>query len=554
MEKVEAIFHYKETKMIIQAKLGDSFQTVLDKFIQKSSIPADSVHYEANGKPIEPQKTVKSYIKGSNEQGKKIEIHILVHDVIDIDKENKTPVIIQSKNIICPKCKELCLFKIENCHIKLFNCIQNHETKDIKFSDFNKTQEINISKIDCDGSICEKMNKGHTYDYLFYFCLTCKQNLCPLCSGAHDKKHNQINYDMKNYICQKHNNNFIKFCKKCNSNICFGCNTEHNKHEIIDFKNINLEQTKKRLVEMDEEIQKLKSNVENIIDRLKEFMKTINIYYKINKNILENYDIDNKIWNYHVLENIYEIINNDEIYTRIKSINKINNYNMLGQIREIFDLDFEMKNGKSFKNKEEQLNQIVMVHYIPNIKNSKKIRIFGQNFVKKNNSNCYLKVNGEINQLSEYLELNNREEETLVIKLLETIPINNMSYLFYECETLKYIRFKWNTDKVTDISLMFCKCTSLIFIEGISHWSTENITNMSYLFSSCKSLKTLPDISKWNVQNVTDMNYMFNDCRSLESFPDISKWKINKSLDKEGIFDGVDKKIIPKKFKGCLIF
>ena len=554
MEEVEVVFGLNPS-ITIQAKSSDSFQSVIDKFIQKASIPPDSVYYMTNTKIIEPQNTVESYMSEPNKKDRKIPITIIQKEKFDI-----TPVIVLSKNIICPECKEICLFKIENCHIKLFNCINNHETKGIKFSDFNKTQEIDISKIVCGNNNINKEhknNKGHSSNYQFYFCLTCKQNLCLLCKSIHDKKHAQIDYDMKNYICQKHNDNFIKFCKKCNSNICFACNTEHDKHEIIEFKKVNLEQTKKRSVELEEEIKTLENNVEKIINRLKDFVKTINIYYKINKNILENYDINNKKRNYQVFENINEIINNDEIYKRLKNINR--NSNIIGKIREIFDLDFEMNkanidNEVVFKNKEEKLNHIVMVHYIHNLRNSKKIRIFGQNFVEKNKYNCYLKVNGEIKQLCEYLEINNSEKDTLEIKLLETIRINNMSYLFYECETLKYIKFKWNTEAITDISLMFCKCTSLMTIEGISHWNTSNITNMSYLFSSCKSLKNLPDISNWNVQNVIDMNYMFNDCRSLESFPDLSKWKINKTLVKEGMFDGVDKKIIPKKFKSCLIF
>ena len=47
---------------------------------------------------------------------------------------------------------------------------------------------------------------------------------------------------------------------------------------------------------------------------------------------------------------------------------------------------------------------------------------------------------------------------------------------------------------------------------------------------------------------------MFKDCKSLKYIPDISVWKINKNLDKEEMFRGVDKKIIPKKFKGCIIY
>ena len=38
---------------------------------------------------------------------------------------------------------------------------------------------------------------------------------------------------------------------------------------------------------------------------------------------------------------------------------------------------------------------------------------------------------------------------------------------------------------------------------------------MSYLFYECSSLKSLPDISKWNVNNVTNMSALFKGCSSL---------------------------------------
>ena len=50
------------------------------------------------------------------------------------------------------------------------------------------------------------------------------------------------------------------------------------------------------------------------------------------------------------------------------------------------------------------------------------------------------------------------------------------------------------------------------------------------------------------------MNEMFYNCTSLNSFPDISKWKMNKNLRSELMFNGVNKKIIPKKFKNCIIY
>ena len=46
---------------------------------------------------------------------------------------------------------------------------------------------------------------------------------------------------------------------------------------------------------------------------------------------------------------------------------------------------------------------------------------------------------------------------------------------------------------------------------------------------------------------------MFKNCKSLKWFPDISEWNFNKDCNRDYIFEGVDKKIVPK-FKGCLIY
>ena len=63
--------------------------------------------------------------------------------------------------------------------------------------------------------------------------------------------------------------------------------------------------------------------------------------------------------------------------------------------------------------------------------------------------------------------------------------LNNMSFLFYECELL----------------------TSL---SDISIWNIINVDNMEQMFYNCKSLITLPNISKWNTLNVTNMEKFYN--------------------------------------------
>ena len=74
---------------------------------------------------------------------------------------------------------------------------------------------------------------------------------------------------------------------------------------------------------------------------------------------------------------------------------------------------------------------------------------------------------------------------------------------------------------------------------------------MSDMFYNCSSLSSLPDISKWDTKNITNMSCMFYNCSSLSSLPDISKWELNQELNTYQMFEGVDKNIIPEKFKDC---
>ena len=101
---------------------------------------------------------------------------------------------------------------------------------------------------------------------------------------------------------------------------------------------------------------------------------------------------------------------------------------------------------------------------------------------------------------------------------------------------------------------IFSECKSLKSLPDISKWDIKNVTNMSSMFCGCKSSISLPDISKWYTRNVSYMDYMFNSCSSLISFPNISKWILKKSISTSGMTYGVNPKIVPKKFRGCLIY
>jgi len=182
----------------------------------------------------------------------------------------------------------------------------------------------------------------------------------------------------------------------------------------------------------------------------------------------------------------------------------------------------------------------------------KKIKLFGNEFVKNNKDNYYLIIDNKIINLCEYYNVKNEKINKLIVKLIQKNFIKNMSYMFRDCESLLSLPdiSKWNTNNVTDMSYMFNNCRSLSSLPDISKWNTNNVTNMSNMFNNCRSLSSLPDISKWNTNKVRNMSYMFYYCRSLSSLPDISKLNTNKVRNMSYMFYNCNPSlIIPKKFK-----
>ena len=154
---VEIEFNFNQTITIIQANLDDLFGDVIFKFMQKSFLDPGSVNFLANGNVINPKESVESHMTSLNKQDKKMKI--IVTMIENDDDQNKEQVIVKSKDIICPQCKEPCRIITENYKIKLYECINGHNIDDIKFRDFDNTQNINESEIKCDK--CEFKNKGN---------------------------------------------------------------------------------------------------------------------------------------------------------------------------------------------------------------------------------------------------------------------------------------------------------------------------------------------------------------------------------------------------------
>ena len=148
---VELIFSYNQVQTIIQANLNDSFNSIIQKYVNKAKLDINNIYFVSNGQKIPNNKKVENIMNNTEKKSKRKMILVLsINSTINNINTN----MIKSKDIICPTCKEPCIYEIKDHKIKLYGCKNGHEIDNIKLDDFNNQQNIDISQIICDK--CEK--------------------------------------------------------------------------------------------------------------------------------------------------------------------------------------------------------------------------------------------------------------------------------------------------------------------------------------------------------------------------------------------------------------
>ena len=225
----KVIFNYNGIETEIQCKINDKVNNIIKRYVSKIGIDISKVYFIYNGNKMDNNLILNKIINAEDKRRNIMNILVNKNNTTII-KEN----IKKSREIIFPICYESILIKINEYKINLFNCKNNHEINNILLNEYENN--IDISKIICDK--CKIKNKSNTYKNEFYRCNTCKINICPLCKSNHNNNHKIINYDNKNYICEIHNMNYIRYCKECKINICMMCFKDHKNHLIIDYGDI----------------------------------------------------------------------------------------------------------------------------------------------------------------------------------------------------------------------------------------------------------------------------------------------------------------------------
>ena len=563
-------FNYQQLITSIQVNLNDSFENAVNRFISKTELKINEISFISQGRIIKMNDIFDNIMNNIEKQNKKM--IILVVPLYINDKVNDK-YIIKSNSIICPLCKEQCKFEINNYRIKLYDCINGHYFENISFEEFSNSQNINLSQIICDK--CKNQNKGNTHNNEFYKCIDCHMNLCILCQSIHNKSHYIINYDLKNYKCNKHRNElFIKYCKTCKKDICLLCENEHSFHDNVSYSTMipNLDKIKNKISELRITIDKFKENINSIIKKLNFIMKYFEIFYNINKNLFDDY-AKSGIRNFNKLYNIFNVNNyiEKEIMNLREKCNFGNNINELiyiyGEMRnENTEIEMKYNFKKDITNQEKLFSQFLGKEFINNniykckIINDEKIFELSENLLNlfsmgylENAYEFKFKLRG-INNITDmgYMFNGCKEFYSLPdISKINTINITNMKFLFAGCRSMKELPdiSIFNTSNVINMECMFTFCSLLTYLPDISKWNISKVFNLSHMFDNCRNLLSLPDISKWNTSNVENMSRMFFQCDKLRSLPNIANWNISKVIYKTNMFNKHCLFYIPYQFK-----
>jgi len=113
--------------------------------------------------------------------------------------------------------------------------------------------------------------------------------------------------------------------------------------------------------------------------------------------------------------------------------------------------------------------------------------------------------------------------KTVDLSSLKTNNDINMDFLFGECSLLKSVNFpKYHRINVTNLAITFVNCSSLESID-LSSLNTIKVKDINNLFHGCSNLKSI-NLSNFKTDNVVNMNRIFNLCHNLQSL-DLSNFK-----------------------------
>jgi len=452
-------FSIEKSSIIIQIDGNEPMKKAIDKFLLKTDLDESKTLFLYNAKLLNMNEKISSIANEFDRENKKMYIVATVIEPSDFRKDKKA--------IICPKCKEICFININNYRISLNNCINKHRIEDLMISEFYYSQKIDLKNIICDNCKIKDMTSSNNKE--FYKCFMCNKNLCPQCKSQHDRSHKIIDYDDKDYKCSIHIQPFKSYCKNCNQNLCPSCKDEHNKHEIIEFNDIIPDENilEKNLKELKKKIDLLKKELKNLKDKLVYIINKMDLYYKINEQIINNFDdFEENRRNYQVLYNIKEL-NNTYLFKDIDEIISTDNFNV--KIKNILNLFHKINDIH---------DEIIIIYDVD--EKEEEMRIFSKIFVNKNKDICQMVIENKVYELKETFNIKDYKKKELEIKLKNIERCDYFCSMFDRSISLLSIPefYKLNTININKMLEFLRKYYELFFKDNCPKWLANNFIHL----------------------------------------------------------------------------
>ena len=346
-----AEFNYKGKVTSILCSENEKMEEICKRFATKIQTDITNLIFLYSGNTINLHNSLSQIMNNIDKQRKVVSI--LVNTINTITKTKTITNLIKSDIPICPECSETIKFDVNNYQIYLSECRNGH-SKFLPINEYEKTQYIDLNKIICKSC---GTNKNKVYDNKMYMCYTCNSVLCPLCKNNHDKKHAVVNYDFKNFLCERHYESYNSYCSYCKVNLCLRCQKYHQEQNIISFGNIFPEKDELlvKLEETKKVIDVFKKDIKEIIKKLNTVKENIEILYDIYYKMITKFDSRKR--NYETFMSINSF-NTNMVFQAVKQINQTNNiYNISNNNVQLLNPSTNINNLNNNFQAVQQINQ-----------------------------------------------------------------------------------------------------------------------------------------------------------------------------------------------------
>ena len=105
----------------------------------------------------------------------------------------------------------------------------------------------------------------------------------------------------------------------------------------------------------------------------------------------------------------------------------------------------------------------------------------------------------------------------------------------------------WDTSKLETADYMFMECRGLTTVKGIEGWDVSSLKATNNMFADCQGLQTI-NVANWNTASLVNTTAMFSNCTALKNI-DISKWDMSKATTNSAMFsycENLTKLTLPK--------